>query len=53
MSKMKKFLAGTMASMMLMTGAFALADERPNITCHKADALTLDGDLSDWTPPRS
>lgn len=48
MSKMKKFLAGTMASMMLMTGAFALADERPNIICHKAEALTIDGDLSDW-----
>lgn len=48
MSKLKKILAGTAASMMLLTGASALAQERPNIICHKADAITIDGDLSDW-----
>ncbi len=47
---MKKLLASAMAAVLLLTGASALAEEqtRPNIICHKMDAITIDGDLSEW-----
>ena len=46
--KFKNLFAGALASAMLLSGASALAEERPNIVCHKADAITIDGSLEDW-----
>lgn len=47
MNKMKKFLSIALAGAMLL-GGVALADERPNIICHKADAIVIDGELGEW-----
>lgn len=47
---LKKILAGALAALTLTTCGTAMAEgaERPNIICHKAEAVTIDGDLSDW-----
>lgn len=47
---MRKILACVLAVLVLMTCGTALAEgkERPNIICHKADNIVIDGDLSDW-----
>lgn len=39
-----------MAAMLvlLMLSSVAMAEDRPNITAHKANGIVIDGDLSDW-----
>lgn len=46
--KAKQFFAGALAGAMLLASSAAFAADRPNITCHKAQAITIDGELSDW-----
>lgn len=48
MKKWWKVLALVMAAMLLMVPAMAEESARPNITAHKANALTVDGSLADW-----
>lgn len=48
---MKKKLAAFLAMMMAlvtMSSAAMAEEETPTITAHKANAITIDGDLSDW-----
>ena len=48
---MKKKLAAFLAMMMAlvtMSSAAMAEEEKPTITAHKANAITIDGDLSDW-----
>ena len=48
---MKKKLAAFLAMMMAlvtMSSAAIAEEEKPTITAHKANAITIDGDLSDW-----
>ena len=48
---MKKKLAAFLAMMMTlvtMSSAAMAEEEKPTITAHKANAITIDGDLSDW-----
>lgn len=47
----KKILAGILTSVLLLSCTSALCEEqaRPNIICHKMDAVTIDGSLSEWT----
>ena len=47
---MKKKLAAFLAMMMAlvtMSSAAMAEEEKPTITAHKANAITIDGDLSD------
>ena len=47
MNMFKKLIAGAMAAMMISIPALSLA-ERPSITAHKANGITIDGKLDDW-----
>lgn len=46
MKKMMKIAALVMVLMMVVP--FAVAEDRPGIVAHKANGITIDGDLSDW-----
>ncbi len=46
MKKMIRLMAAMLA--LLMLSSVAMAEDRPNITAHKADGIVIDGDLSDW-----
>ena len=45
--KLAAFLAMMMALVTMSSAAMA-EEETPTITAHKANAITIDGDLSDW-----
>lgn len=46
MKKMIRLMAALLA--LLMLSSVAMAEERPNITAHKANGIVIDGNLSDW-----
>lgn len=46
MKKMIRLMAAMLA--LLMLSSVAMAEDRPNITAHKANGIVIDGDLSDW-----
>ncbi len=49
MNMKTRFLAGAVAALLLAATPAAFAeDESPNIVCHKANGIVIDGDLSDW-----
>lgn len=48
MKKFSAMIALVLAIMMLCSAALAETAQTPSITAHKANGITIDGDLSDW-----